>query len=399
MILFGAEFLFIPPFDYVSLGLACPAEAVLPGLDGTERKPMIRTSRNPAAAAGLPPYLSVIVPVRNEARFLQRTLEELLAQDYPHDRFEVLVADGESSDATPALVRALETRHDNLRLLRNPRLWSSAGRNQGIRAAQGELIVVVDGHCELGNPSYLATWPTPSPAAVPTASAGRSRSTLPARPRFSERLPRRGRPAWGTIPSRSSIRRRSSSCGRRAWRSPIAARCSTGLVCSTNRSTPARTWNSIIASIAPDCAASFAAGAGTLSAANQLGGPVQADGSLWPGPDAVAAQTPRNFYRRRLPARDVRGGLGGGPAPAPLSPILAMTYAAIVGTYVVAIIGTSIALSIRARMARLLPWLPLVFAAIHTGAGIGILREWAFGTRQTVNQKLPLANTRAGGLS
>jgi len=34
----GAEFLFIPPFDYVSLGIACPAEEALPGLDGTERE-------------------------------------------------------------------------------------------------------------------------------------------------------------------------------------------------------------------------------------------------------------------------------------------------------------------------------------------------------------------------
>jgi cellulose synthase/poly-beta-1,6-N-acetylglucosamine synthase-like glycosyltransferase len=102
------------------------------------------------------PFVSVIVPVRNEADCIANTLSQLLAQDYPEDRFEVLVADGGSTDDTRTIVTALTEQHANLRLLDNPRRWSSAGRNVAARAARGDIVVLVDGHCDIRNPHYLA---------------------------------------------------------------------------------------------------------------------------------------------------------------------------------------------------------------------------------------------------
>jgi succinoglycan biosynthesis protein ExoA len=102
------------------------------------------------------PFISVIVPVRNEGPFIRRTLEQLLAQDYDPAHFEVLVADGRSTDNTVAVVRSLQAAHPNLHLLDNPRHWSSAGRNCALRAARGDLVVIVDGHCELESGDYLA---------------------------------------------------------------------------------------------------------------------------------------------------------------------------------------------------------------------------------------------------
>src|SRR5437763_17204719 len=98
----------------------------------------------PLATAGLRlysattdlPFISVIVPVRNEAAFIAATLQRLFAQDYPADRFEVLVADGRSTDDTPTIVQALTERFANLRLLDNPRQWSSAGRNVAVQSAR-----------------------------------------------------------------------------------------------------------------------------------------------------------------------------------------------------------------------------------------------------------------------
>jgi succinoglycan biosynthesis protein ExoA len=101
------------------------------------------------------PLISVIVPVRNEARFIASTIGQLMAQDYPVDRFEVLVVDGRSSDETRAIVESLAAEHPSIRVLDNPGLLSSAARNIGIAAARGELIVVVDGHCELEGRAYL----------------------------------------------------------------------------------------------------------------------------------------------------------------------------------------------------------------------------------------------------
>jgi succinoglycan biosynthesis protein ExoA len=101
------------------------------------------------------PFISVVVPVRNEARHLAGTLGQLLTQDYDPERFEVLVADGRSTDATREVVRALQTRHTNLYLLDNPQKLSSAGRNRAIENARGDIVVIVDGHCELPGANYL----------------------------------------------------------------------------------------------------------------------------------------------------------------------------------------------------------------------------------------------------
>jgi succinoglycan biosynthesis protein ExoA len=101
--------------------------------------------------------LSVVVPVRNEERFIGPLLEEILTQRYDPAQFEVLVADGRSTDATRAIVHQVMKRHPNLVLLDNPHYRASAGRNAGIRVARGDLIVIIDGHCRLRNPEYLAS--------------------------------------------------------------------------------------------------------------------------------------------------------------------------------------------------------------------------------------------------
>jgi succinoglycan biosynthesis protein ExoA len=108
---------------------------------------------DPAMASHNHPLISVIVPVRNEARFIRRTLTQLLGQDYPH--FEILVADGRSSDATRDIISAMQMGEPRLRLIDNPGRLSSAGRNAAVRAARGDILLVVDGHCELKNSTYL----------------------------------------------------------------------------------------------------------------------------------------------------------------------------------------------------------------------------------------------------
>src|SRR5262249_18484080 len=104
--------------------------------------------RHDAAALGqealgqaVRPFISVIVPVRNGECFLAARLGQLSRQHYDPDRFEVLVADGGSTDGTRDIVRAMQTRYPNLGLLDNPGRWSSAGRNAAVRAARGDLLV------------------------------------------------------------------------------------------------------------------------------------------------------------------------------------------------------------------------------------------------------------------
>lgn len=88
------------------------------------------------------------MPVRNEARFIERSLGSVLAQDYLGDRFEVIVADGMSDDGTRDLIKRVGSNR-NVRIVDNPQRIVATGLNLAVRAAQGEVVIRVDGHCEV----------------------------------------------------------------------------------------------------------------------------------------------------------------------------------------------------------------------------------------------------------
>lgn len=93
------------------------------------------------------PFITIIMPVRNEARFIRDTLGQLLEQDYPRDCFEIIVADGMSDDGTQDIVNKLSGDHPQVRLIENPKRLSSAARNVGFKNGKGDIFLVVDGHC------------------------------------------------------------------------------------------------------------------------------------------------------------------------------------------------------------------------------------------------------------
>jgi glycosyltransferase involved in cell wall biosynthesis len=97
------------------------------------------------------PFISVVIPMRNEAGWIEACLGSILAQDYPRDRFEVIVVDGESNDGS---ARILAGYGEQIRVLSNPGRIVPTAMNIGIRAARGEVIARVDAHTVL-QPSYL----------------------------------------------------------------------------------------------------------------------------------------------------------------------------------------------------------------------------------------------------
>ncbi|MCI0439956.1 MAG: glycosyltransferase family 2 protein [Chloroflexi bacterium] len=92
------------------------------------------------------PLVTVVMPVRNEERFIAECLNSVIANDYPRDRLEVLVVDGMSADATREIVEGLARDNSFIRLLHNPARIVPAALNKGIREAWGEVIVRMDGH-------------------------------------------------------------------------------------------------------------------------------------------------------------------------------------------------------------------------------------------------------------
>jgi glycosyltransferase involved in cell wall biosynthesis len=88
--------------------------------------------------------VSVIIPVLNDARRLAVCLASLRQQDYPADRFEVIVVDNGSSDESRDVARAY-----GARVLYYPKLRVGALRNRGVEQARGEILAFVDSDHEV----------------------------------------------------------------------------------------------------------------------------------------------------------------------------------------------------------------------------------------------------------
>lgn len=101
------------------------------------------------------PFISVVLPIRNEEKFIDRTLGLILDQDYPHDKLEVIIVDGQSTDRTIEIVKGIAARDNRVKLLNNPKQLSSSARNIGARAAQGDIISYIDGHVYIDNNQLL----------------------------------------------------------------------------------------------------------------------------------------------------------------------------------------------------------------------------------------------------
>jgi len=101
------------------------------------------------------PFLSVIIPIRNEERNIESCLTRILNQTYPSDRLEILVIDGMSTDGTRRLVgRIIEGAPVSIRLIDNPKGQRASALNIGVREARGEIILRVDARTIIG-PDYI----------------------------------------------------------------------------------------------------------------------------------------------------------------------------------------------------------------------------------------------------
>jgi len=96
-------------------------------------------------------FISVIIPMRNEAKFIEKCVKSVLDQNYSKSRFEIIIIDGMSTDSSKKIVANLVKKNSNIRLFDNPGMTTPAGLNIGIKNAKGEVITRVDAH------SYIAS--------------------------------------------------------------------------------------------------------------------------------------------------------------------------------------------------------------------------------------------------
>lgn len=109
------------------------------------------------------PFVSIIVPVRNESMNIKSCLESIFQQDYPKSLFEVIVVDDYSTDPTIRFAREINEKNlqvlDLQNYLGNPGNYFPNKKKAialGIKNAQGDLIITTDGDCQVG-PQWLET--------------------------------------------------------------------------------------------------------------------------------------------------------------------------------------------------------------------------------------------------
>jgi glycosyltransferase involved in cell wall biosynthesis len=102
------------------------------------------------------PAISVIIPCRNEKKFIGLTLDSIARQSFPQEKLELIVVDGMSDDGTRNVLADYRSRISRLSIFDNDGKITAAGCNVGIQKAQGETIAIIGGHCELST-DYLLT--------------------------------------------------------------------------------------------------------------------------------------------------------------------------------------------------------------------------------------------------
>lgn len=99
--------------------------------------------------------VSIILPCRNEARYIRSCLESVVASTFSKDQLELLVVDGCSDDGTREVISEFSKRYPWIKLLDNARGITPVALNIGIQSARGRIVIRMDAHT-LYPPEYVS---------------------------------------------------------------------------------------------------------------------------------------------------------------------------------------------------------------------------------------------------
>lgn len=102
------------------------------------------------------PFVSIVIPTLNSAATLVSCLDSIYSQGYPRDRFEVIIADGGSSDNTLAIAA-----ERGCRIVDNPLKTGEAGKARGVAEATGDIVAFIDSDNILEGSGWLGVMTVP----------------------------------------------------------------------------------------------------------------------------------------------------------------------------------------------------------------------------------------------
>ena len=91
------------------------------------------------------PSVSIIIPVYNDEDGICETLLSLFTQNYPRDKFEIIVVDNNSTDDTHKIILKTGLNFEgNILIEKEKKIGSYAARNKGLQVSKGEIIAFID---------------------------------------------------------------------------------------------------------------------------------------------------------------------------------------------------------------------------------------------------------------
>ena len=97
--------------------------------------------------------VSIILPIRNEERFISKTLQSIIEQKFKGE-LEIIISDGLSNDGTLDIIKKFQKKYRYIKLIRNNARTVPAGFNKALSFAKGDVIIRVDGHSTL-EPDFI----------------------------------------------------------------------------------------------------------------------------------------------------------------------------------------------------------------------------------------------------
>lgn len=96
------------------------------------------------------PSVSVVVPVYNGAETIAACIESLLKQDYPSDRYDIIIVENGSTDNTTEIVKRFP-----VRLFHSYDKGPAPARNMGLSVSSAEIVAYTDADC-VAAPNWLS---------------------------------------------------------------------------------------------------------------------------------------------------------------------------------------------------------------------------------------------------
>ena len=97
------------------------------------------------------PFISIIIPIRNESIFIEKTINSIMHQAANNFEFEIIITDGMSIDGTRGIINKLMNKIKEIRIIDNPDKIVSTGFNRALSIAKGDYIIRIDGHAEISD--------------------------------------------------------------------------------------------------------------------------------------------------------------------------------------------------------------------------------------------------------